>query len=109
MHLFAYNAWSLSRIWLWVETPGCTEFQEEVPVKYILDKDDRGCGINLAGVDDMANLLLESRRASHVGILWVHQFVQQKPELRVNSLAPITSRKLYAKILLLRGFDFLRI
>ena len=46
-----------------------TVFEEEVLVKYPLDKDDRGFGMNLANTENMANLLLESRGAPRVGTL----------------------------------------
>ena len=59
-------------------------FEEEVLVKHILDKDDRGFGVNLTGVENMANLLLNSRDAPRVGKLWAHRFVQRKPELKMR-------------------------
>ena len=59
-------------------------FEEQVLVKYLLDRDDRGFGLNLAGVEDMANLLLESRRAPRVGRLWPHRFFHRKPELQMQ-------------------------
>ena len=55
-----------------------TVFKEEVLVKYLLDKDDKGFGINLA------NLLLKSRGAPRVGTLWPQRFVQRKPELQIR-------------------------
>ena len=45
-----------------------TEFEEDALVKYLLDKDDRGFGLNQASVENMADLL-ESRGASRVGVL----------------------------------------
>ena len=38
-----------------------TELEEDVIVRYILDLDNRGFGPRLAGVEDMANYILESR------------------------------------------------
>ena len=49
-----------------------------------MGKEDRGFGLSLAGVEDMANLLLESRGAPRVGTLWPHRFVQRKPELKMR-------------------------
>ena len=59
--------------------------EEEVLCKYLLDKDGRGLGLSLAGVEDMANFLLEFRGASRVGTLWAHRFIQRKPELKMRS------------------------
>ena len=59
-------------------------FEEEALTKYLLDKDDRGFGLNLAGVEDMANLLLESRGALRVGINWPNWFVERDPELQMR-------------------------
>ena len=38
-----------------------TEIEEEVLIRYILDLDSRGFAPRLAGVEDIANLLLKSR------------------------------------------------
>jgi hypothetical protein len=38
--------------------------------------DTRGFAPRLAGVEDMANYILESRGAKLVGKLWAHRFVQ---------------------------------
>ena len=46
-----------------------TELEEEVLVRYILDMDTRGFAPRLAGVEDIANYILESRRGRHVGKL----------------------------------------
>jgi hypothetical protein len=43
--------------------------------EYILDMDTRGFAPRLAGVEDMANYLLETRRAKHIGKLWAHRSV----------------------------------
>ena len=45
------------------------ELEESVLVQYILDMDERGFAPRLAGVEDMANYILESRGARHVGKL----------------------------------------
>jgi hypothetical protein len=44
--------------------------------------DTRGFALRLAGVEDMANYILESRGGQRVGKLWAHRFVQRRPELK---------------------------
>ena len=61
-----------------------TELEEEVLVWHILDIDERGFAPRLAGVEDMANYILESRGARRVGKLWAHRFVQRRPELKTR-------------------------
>ena len=61
-----------------------TELEEEVISQYILDLDDRGFGPRLAGVEDMANYLLESRGGQRVGKLWAHRFVRRRQELKTR-------------------------
>jgi hypothetical protein len=61
-----------------------TELEEEVIVQHIIDLDSRGFSPRLADVKDMANYLLETRRAKRVGKLWAHRFVQQRPELKTR-------------------------
>jgi hypothetical protein len=61
-----------------------TELEEKVLVQHILDMDKRGFAPRLAGVEDMANYILESRRARRVGKLWAHRFVQHCPELKTR-------------------------
>jgi hypothetical protein len=61
-----------------------TELEEDVIIQYILDLDDRGFGPRLAGVEDMANYLLETRGAQRVGKLWAHRFVRRRPELKTR-------------------------
>lgn len=46
--------------------------------------DTRGFAPRLAGVEDMANYILESRGAKRVGKLWAHRFVQRRPELKTR-------------------------
>ena len=46
-----------------------TKLEEEVIIRYILDMDVRGFAPRLASVEDMANYILESREAQHVGKL----------------------------------------
>ena len=61
-----------------------TATEEETLVQYILDLDSRGFPPRIAGVEDMANLLLATRRASPVGGRWSHRFVQRRPELKTR-------------------------
>jgi Tc5 transposase DNA-binding domain/helix-turn-helix, Psq domain len=61
-----------------------TELEEEVLLRYILDLDTRGFAPRLAGVEDMANYILESRGGKRVGKLWAHRFVQRRPELKTR-------------------------
>ena len=46
--------------------------------------DTRGFAPRLAGVEDMANYILESRGERRVGKLWAHRFVQRRPELKTR-------------------------
>ena len=46
--------------------------------------DERGFAPRLAGVEDMANYILESRRAQHVGKLWAYRFIYQRLELKTR-------------------------
>ena len=50
-------------------TYNLSKLEEEVLVKYILDLDSRGFAPRLAGVEDMANYILESRGGKRVGKL----------------------------------------
>ena len=67
--------------------PNChnlSELEEEVLIRHVLDMDERGFAPRLAGVEDMANYILESRGARRVGKLWAHRFVQRRPELKTH-------------------------
>ena len=61
-----------------------TDLEEISLLRYILDKDERGFAPRLADVEDMANLILESRGRQRVGKLWAHRFVQRRPELKTR-------------------------
>ena len=61
-----------------------TILEEEVVIRNILDMDSRGFAPRLAGVEDMANFILESRGGRRVGKLWAHRFVQRRPELKTR-------------------------
>jgi hypothetical protein len=61
-----------------------TELEEEVILRNILELDARGFAPRLAGVEDMANYILESRGGKRVGKLWAHRFVQRQPALKTR-------------------------
>jgi hypothetical protein len=61
-----------------------SKLEEEVIVRNILDMDSRGFAPRLAGVEDMANFILESRGGKRVGKLWAHRFVQRQPDLKTR-------------------------
>jgi hypothetical protein len=61
-----------------------TKLEEEVIVRKILEMDSRGFAPRLAGVEDMANFILESRGGRRVGKLWAHRFVQRQPDLKTR-------------------------
>src|SRR5450432_95818 len=61
-----------------------TEMEEETIVQYIFDQDSRGFSPWLTDVEDMANYLLDARRAKHVRKLWAHRFVARRPELKTR-------------------------
>jgi len=52
-----------------------SELEEEVITRYILDLDSRGFAPRLAGIEDMANYILESRGAELGSKLWAYRFV----------------------------------
>ena len=67
--------------------PNClklSKLEEEVIVRSILEMDSRGFAPRLAGVEDMANYILESRGGKRVGKLWAHRFVQRQPALKTR-------------------------
>jgi hypothetical protein len=61
-----------------------TKLEEEVIVRKILESDSRGFAPRLAGVEDMANFILESRGGGRVGKLWAYRFVQRQPDLKTR-------------------------
>jgi hypothetical protein len=61
-----------------------TKLEEEVISQYILDLDSRGFAPRLAGVEDMANYLLETCQGKRVGKLWAYRFVRRRPELKTR-------------------------
>jgi transcriptional regulator with XRE-family HTH domain len=67
--------------------PSVTNFtilEEDIIVRNILDLDSRGFAPRLAGVEDTANYILESRGAKRVGKLWAYRFVQRQPALKTR-------------------------
>ena len=61
-----------------------TESEEDAIVQYVLDLDKRGFPPRIAGVEDMANLLLEKRDGGRVGKLWTARFVARREELKTR-------------------------
>jgi hypothetical protein len=61
-----------------------TELEEELIVRHVFDRDSRGFSPRLADVEDMANHLLETRRAKRVGKCWAQRFVARRPELKTR-------------------------
>jgi hypothetical protein len=61
-----------------------SELEEGVIIRYILDLDSRGFAPRLAGVEDIANYILESRGEKHVGTRWAQRFVQRNQELKTR-------------------------
>ncbi|EDN94242.1 hypothetical protein SS1G_10115 [Sclerotinia sclerotiorum 1980 UF-70] len=57
-----------------------TDLEEEVLIQYIIDMDERGFAPKLSGVEDIANYILESRRAKKVGKLWAKP-IQENPSI----------------------------
>jgi len=58
--------------------------EEEVLRKYIIDLDDRGMPPRVANVEDMANLLSQSRGGAPVGKHWVRRFIDRNPDLKIK-------------------------
>jgi hypothetical protein len=61
-----------------------TSTEEDTIVQHTLDLDERGFPPRIEGVEDMANLLLETRRAKRVGKNWAYRFVRRRPELKTR-------------------------
>jgi hypothetical protein len=62
--------------------------EEQVIVRRILDLYEQGFAPAYSVVEDMANLLRETRGASRVGKHWASNFVQRQPELRTRRSRP---------------------
>jgi hypothetical protein len=61
-----------------------TELEEEVIVQYIIDLDNRGFRPRLAGIEDIANDILETRGGKRVRKLWAYRFVRRRQELKTR-------------------------
>jgi hypothetical protein len=61
-----------------------TALEEEAIVQYVLKLDSRGFSPHLAGVEDMANLLLTDRGEKPVGKNWAQTFITRQPELKTR-------------------------
>lgn len=61
-----------------------TDLKEEMTVRYIFDIDERGFAPRLAGVENLANYILELRERRRVGKLWAYQFIQRRPDLKTR-------------------------
>ncbi|KFZ19273.1 hypothetical protein V501_00735 [Pseudogymnoascus sp. VKM F-4519 (FW-2642)] len=61
-----------------------SKLEEEVIVRNILKLDSRGFAPRLAGVEDMANFILELREGERVGKLWAHRFIQRQLALKTR-------------------------
>ena len=61
-----------------------TKSEEDAIVRYILDLDERGFPPRIAGVEDMANLLLERRDGGRVRPNWTTRFIAQREKLKTR-------------------------
>jgi hypothetical protein len=80
-----------------------TELEQQVVVRYILDLDARGFAPRLAGVEDMANYILESRGGSVSGSSGHIDLYNVNQSQRRVLIAFTTLKGPYAKILSLLG------
>ena len=58
--------------------------EEDVIIRRVTDLYEQGFSPGLNLVEDMANLLRETRGASRVGPRWASNFVRRQPELRTR-------------------------
>ena len=58
-----------------------TAAEEEAIVQYILEQDARGFSPRRQDVQDMADVLMEARKAKRVGKCWTDRFIKRRPEL----------------------------
>ena len=61
-----------------------SESKEDVIVQYVLHLHERGFPPRIAGVEDMANLLLDKRDGGRVGKLWTSRFIARREELKTR-------------------------
>ncbi len=62
--------------------------EEQVLIRRVLNLYEQGFSPGLSVVEDMANLLRETRGASRVGKRWAMNFVRRQPELRTRWSRP---------------------
>jgi hypothetical protein len=62
--------------------------EEQVIIRRVLDLYEQGFAPGYSIVEDMANLLRQTRGTSHVGPRWASNFVQRQPELRTRWSRP---------------------
>jgi len=60
------------------------EVEKSVLIQYILELDARGFVPRIAGVEDIANKILESQGKKYIGIQWAYRFVQRYPDLKTR-------------------------
>ena len=58
-----------------------TKTEEEVILQRVLDLDARGFSPCISSIEEMANLILESRGAGRVGIHWARRFIKRQLDL----------------------------
>jgi len=59
-------------------THNLTELKEEIIIQHILELDTKGFRPRLANIKDIANHILESRSAAHIGRNWTQRFSMLK-------------------------------
>ncbi|KAF4490132.1 hypothetical protein CGGC5_v003751 [Colletotrichum fructicola Nara gc5] len=62
--------------------------EEKTLLQYVIEQDSRGFPLRLAGVEDMANLLLRARNGEPVGKRWARRFVDSQPALKTKFNRP---------------------
>jgi hypothetical protein len=72
-----------------------TPTEEETLVRYILDLDTRGFPPRIVGVNDIADLLLATRRTKPTGKNWAQRFVQGRPELKTCLLRAYNKQRAF--------------
>ena len=61
-----------------------TKSEQDAIVQYVLDLHERAFPPRIAGVEDMANLLLGRRDSRRVGKLWTARFISRRKELKTR-------------------------
>ena len=79
--------------------------EEQTLIRYIIEQDEKGFLLRLAGVEDMANLLLKSRNREPVGKHWARRFVDAQPSLKTKFARPYDyQRALYEDPTVISGW-----